>query len=53
MTNQPCFQGGEPSLSRALTEEVREWLEATATYFQDEADLDVGVDWMFHYQEDL
>jgi len=28
-----------------MTEAVREWWEATAEYFQDETDIDVGVHW--------
>jgi SAM-dependent methyltransferase len=28
-----------------MTEEVREWWELTAEWFQEEVDLDVGVDW--------
>jgi ubiquinone/menaquinone biosynthesis C-methylase UbiE len=28
-----------------MTEDVREWWEATAESFQDEADVDVGLDW--------
>ena len=28
-----------------MTEEVRDWWEATADYFQDEIDMDVGINW--------
>lgn len=36
-----------------MTEEVKQWWEATATYFQEEADIDPGVDWTFSHRRDL
>lgn len=36
-----------------MTQEVRQWWEATAEDFQDEAGIDPGVDWVFLYDENL
>lgn len=36
-----------------MTEEVRQWWEATADDFQAEAGIDPGVDWVFLYDADL
>jgi SAM-dependent methyltransferase len=36
-----------------MTEEVREWWEATADDFQAEAGIDPGVGWVFNYDADL
>lgn len=36
-----------------MTEEVREWWEARADYFQDEIDMDVGVNWTGDWAPDV
>jgi len=36
-----------------MTEEVRDWWEAIAEYFQDEIDMDVGINWTGQWAPDV